>query len=184
MIRRWLLNRRYRRAARNDYWANDRYGREAHAFLAAATDPFDRAMALRDLAVADQAMGMNHDEAFGPASSNEDGTGPTMADAHLWSARLCRALATVEQAVATGDIREMADERIEQVAGGMLDQMASHQDLGRRMALLQDLYEAVVDLVGAQAAEVVACLPSPGMTGWMTVDAKLAWAYDVTGGAR
>lgn len=155
---------RARRAAVAKYWALDRKLEWLHSELGKTEAAVDRAHLLWNLSRVQLDQADVHDAAFGPDLLKRDAAG-TMAQSLHWSAMLYRLLAGVDDAAAYAHLgrRERLSAILGEESDGILDRMAATPDLGDRMALLDDLYEAVVGKVGGQAAELVACLPYPEM---------------------
>jgi len=150
---------RARRDARAEYWRLDgRLGR-LHRQLGDAAEPEVRADLLTDLWQVQAAQARVHDAAWGVDKLRKDAAGDMARSQHL-SALLYGLLGDIESAVANpGRGRKWGE--LGGPASVPLDRMAATPDLGERMALLPDLYDAVVDQVGVQSAEVVRCLPYP-----------------------
>jgi len=101
-----------------------------------------------------------HDAGWDSEELDEDGK--THRETLLHRAWLAGLLADVEKAVAYPRLgRRNLIASINQRADEVLSAMAAEPDLCRRMAHLDDLYEAVVDQVGGQAAEMAARWPWP-----------------------
>jgi hypothetical protein len=172
---------RARRAARAEYWALEARLGNAHRRLATTVDATGRARLLWTLSQVQLDQANVHDAAFGPdlfepeceeefaldaVGLYERDAAGSMAQSMRWSATLYRLLAGVEEAVVYTRLgrRERMSAVLGQASDEVLDRMATTPDLGARMTLLDDLYEAVVDKVGGQAAETIACLPYPKRT--------------------
>ncbi|MEU7802714.1 hypothetical protein AB0B10_25980 [Micromonospora arborensis] len=121
----------------------------------------DRPAWLGRLAQHLQTMSEVHREAFGPQPIPEEG-GRDLADSHALSALLVQLIADAEYAATWRTPRRVTITELEQHAGSVLDRMAATRSPAQRGQLLDELYEAVVDVVGGQAAEQVHCLPAPG----------------------
>lgn len=165
-LRDLLPRRTAQSAAERAYWAADDAAHEAHASLGRAVDPLQRARLLRALAGYELDMAHQFHAAFGvDLAPGESGH---MATSLGRSAHLLMLLHHVEYAVSIQRGRYADGSRLDHAAEMVLDEMAATPDLVDRMRLLERLYDVVLPLVGGQAAETVACLPTPGMRGWET----------------
>lgn len=158
-----IFDKMARNATLADY--NCRIGRVWDR-LAESTDGHDRAKLLMDAASLEREIS----EAYRAGGSEPlpDEPGRDMAGSAAMTAQLLDALADVEF-VAAGSLtrRHATGTAFEAAGGAVLDRMAATTDLTARAELLEELYDAVVDVVGDQAAEVLYGLPyAPGMTGW------------------
>lgn len=160
-IRRRLAGIIDRSQARSAYYAGDRTAGRLLDQLTTLDDPKLRARVLWELAEVETAMARTHRAGFGPDPIEHEG-GRDLADSIASSALLYRLIADVEKAAAHGERRRYTETELEPHAGPVLDRMAGTADAEARGALLDDLYDAVVDVVGGQAAEAVHCLPAPG----------------------
>ncbi|XTZ13838.1 hypothetical protein ACQSSU_20290 [Micromonospora echinospora] len=106
-------------------------------------------------------MAYTHHEVFGDDPIPTE-PGRDHADSIGASALLMQLLADVEYAATWRTERLARDSVLEPYAGRVLNEMASNPDPEMRAALLDDLYDAVVDHIGEQAAEIIASLPAPG----------------------
>jgi hypothetical protein len=175
---RLVAKTRARRAARATYWALDRDAHRLHRQIADAADPAIRAILLAKIAAVELRMADLHDDVFGPDLFEPDNVedealdalglyvrdpAGSLAQSMRLSAMMYRLLGDVEQAVAYPHMgrRQPSSALVGVAADVILDRMAVTPDLGDRMAFLDDLYESVVDKVGGQAAETIACLPYP-----------------------
>jgi hypothetical protein len=129
-------------------------------------DPVERARLLDAVAEVDQQVADIHMEVFGPDPIESEG-GWDLAESHAHSARLLRVLADVERATDSTLRRKLTASWLEPCASPVLGRMACRVEIDSRAQLLGAFYEAVVDHVGGQAAETLACLPyAPGRSGW------------------
>jgi hypothetical protein len=175
------------------YWQLDEGLRAAHIALAEAGAARERAWLLGKLAEYELASARAHPHLFGPDPLEDEG-GRDLSESMGWSATLYRLLADVERVVAVNyvhigqygdgepmysrigrEVRREVGTLLEAEAGPILNRMSHTPDLAERVKLLEDLADAVADLVGAQALETLWCLPSPGYSGWLTVAEKDAW---------
>ena len=147
--------------AQEAYFNADRQAGRIYAQLSKPMPAADRADLLFGLYVALDDAARVHRDAFGPAPIPHEG-GRDLADSQASGALLIALLADVEHAVAFVEPRQLTDSVLEESAGWVLDWMVQKPDPVSRARLLDELYEAVVDVVGGQAAEVVGRLPAPG----------------------
>lgn len=150
-----------KRDARRGYREADRLACRAQVELSRDIPAVDRLALLRELAYQLQAMSKLRREVFGPTPLDDEG-GRDLADSLASSALLVRLVADAEQAAVSSMPRIFVNTELEPYAGPVLARMATTPDPLARGELLDDLYDAVVDIVGEQAAETIACLPAPG----------------------
>ncbi len=173
-LRRLASKRRARFGAREKYWESDREVGHVYQLLAKETAGLDRDRLLRFAACHTIDMSRNHFAGFGPAPiAHEGGRDLTVSLAHR--SHLYRLLAQVEYAAATRRRRWQDGTSLDHAAEAVLNRMAKEEDLPARMRLLEELYNVVEPIVGGQAAESLACLPSPGMTGWRECSVIHIW---------
>jgi len=147
---------RARRRARADYFAADKRIAGYYTGLAGDHDPDGRFQLLTRCATAAAQQRRLH------TAAGFDRRDPEQAQVHAWESVLYRLLADVEYAVAyPGHGRRYTTTSLERVAGDVLGRMAAEPDLATRVAMYGALYAAVLPVVGGQAAEALACLPSP-----------------------
>jgi hypothetical protein len=126
-------------------------------------DAAERADIFRHLAATARTMANAYPEAFGPDPNPDEG-GRDLSESFRLSGVLYELLTDVEFAVAAGGPRTWTETELESVAGETLDAMTRIPNVVERTAAARDvLYLNVVDTVGGQAAEVLACLPVPGV---------------------
>lgn len=175
--------------AADEYFETEKPIRKLWRQLGREQDPRRRARIITEGAAIEDKMAVLHRKAFGPdPQSDEDGR--DVADSLAYSARVLRLMASVENGVADGGRRRPTDDALlESVAGSVCDQMtraiaaaieAGNPDAANRDVQHGRLCQAVVDTVGGQAAEGVACLPSPRKAGLLTRWSRLSagHAYD------
>ncbi|MEV4212650.1 hypothetical protein [Micromonospora sp. NPDC049662] len=141
-----------------------RLDRSAYGILVKLTRPqrpSERVHLLTELAADLRAMSVVHQRAFA-AAPIPDEDGRDLAESHLHAALLVALVADAEHAAALGQRRQLVESELEGCAGPVLDRMASQPDPTARGPMLDDLYAAVVDHVGSQAAKAIATLPAPG----------------------
>lgn len=156
------------RDAEAAYWSADEVARTAHMDLAHTTDPHRRAKLLRTLAELEIEMARQHRTAFGNDWLDDDRIDMSASLAH--SSHIYGLLRHVEYAVSVNRPRFRVSSGLDQAAVDVLDEMAATSDLTARMRLLKGFYDIALPFVRAQAGETIACLPSPGMIGWLTLD--------------
>lgn len=154
--------RRY--AARSRYWRANRHASVLYQWLADTNEPAKRSALLALASAMEADMARQQPVAYGNGPA---GDGHDEAVSLASRAALLDALASVYAAVAGNNTsRPAARDDIERAAGPVLDRMVARRDPDAIRGLLADLYCAIVPVVGVQAADVVAYLPSPGHRGW------------------
>jgi hypothetical protein len=150
-----------RSADQAGYYALDKRAGKLSARLAREDDPATRAALLDELAVCEQDMADLHMEAFGPDPIGHEG-GRDLSESLASSARLIRLLAGAEHELAgtpalTKFFEDFADDwTVTQAA--ITEKLCDERDRDKRADLIDQLYDAVVDEVGGQAAEVLVSL--------------------------
>lgn len=168
-----------RRTARAAYWAADAEIRRPLDGLAVASEAAERARLLERCAQLEQQMADTYTAAYGPDPIEwEDGR--DLAESMRHSAQLYRLLAAVEEHVGWGVELPRAEvvyqaPTLGAIAWPVLERIAAEPVLAARTVLLEELYEAVEPVVGGQAAEAIACLPSPGYIGWDSLRERGDW---------
>jgi hypothetical protein len=152
-------------ASGRTYVGTEKAIRRTRRMLATADNRGERAAFLRQLAMYENDLAQLHTATFGPDPNQEENR-RDYAESIASSAALLHALAGAESATADWPPRKPARGDIEHAAGTILNQMAGSPDLAARRALLKDLHDTVVPVVGALAAGTLASLPSPGHLGW------------------
>ncbi|MBC9000545.1 hypothetical protein [Micromonospora aurantiaca (nom. illeg.)] len=146
---------------RQAHAALDRQAYRTYAELNHPMSGLVRAGLLSQLAALHEQMGRLRPEAFGPSPIADEG-GRDMAEADLHAATLLDLLADVEYAATINGPRTITDTWLEAHAGPVLTRMAATRDPVARGRMLDNLYDAVVDVVGPHAAEVINAVPMPG----------------------
>lgn len=170
-VTRW----RARWAARAQYRAaDDAIGRLLDHQLPVTADPRQRSALLTRCAGWQEAMANAYATECDPDGRGQPGQPDRLTPAEADMVASLRAgaalfglLAAVERAAAgTGrlTVHPMLLPLLD--AEPILAAMAGQPSLAGRAELLRPLYEAVLPVVGDHAAEVIACLPSPGFRGW------------------
>jgi hypothetical protein len=140
-------------ATEADYHKHEEACEAAFTALSAERDPLKRAELLDVLATNDDHQARLHPVLVGP-DPNPRENGRDHAETLASSAVLLRALAATERALATGKPRVPAtDERIEEVAKHLLDDLAISPNPAKRAWLCYALSDAVEPVVGGQAVE-------------------------------
>lgn len=171
----FIRRRRVRSAARESYFTTEKNLSRCSNQLAETTDPRQRATILYRMAGLELTQADRHRTAFGDQPIKTEG-GRDMAESLLYASMLYRTLGDVEHVVASGSgSRNCRFPRFGEDANDTLDRMCVTPDLPLRMALLEDLYDAVYQHLGGQAAEVLWTLPAPGFSGWLTSRDKQLW---------
>lgn len=143
-----------------EYFAVEKPASKLQRRLSRTWLPAERADACQQLADIERRLADMHPIAFGPDPIPDEG-GRDLAEAHLSSARLLRLVAEAELARASARPRRWTGPAELETAGApALNRIADPGDSDRRGAL-DELYDAVVDEVGGQAAETIACLGVP-----------------------
>jgi hypothetical protein len=152
-------------AARDRYFDLEREYRRPQWVLAVSSLPGDRADALRLMFELQQEQADLHRTAFGPDPIPwEDGR--DLADSHALSAHLLYLAWQAEVALVDhvetdwARLGKVEFAAVSAAAAPVLARLYRDRPVDR-LARYEDLWQAVVDLVGGQAAEVVACLPAP-----------------------
>lgn len=145
-----------------------------------------RAVLIGQLADVQRQMADVYPAAFGPDPIPDEG-GRDMAESERLAGVLLALVADAEYAAVSGGQRMITYSELERHAGPVLDRIAATGDPEERGRMLDDLYDAVVDVVGGQAAETIACLPAPGrnvpVTLWDHLDTLMpTWALEVLWG--
>ncbi|MEU7802720.1 hypothetical protein AB0B10_26010 [Micromonospora arborensis] len=147
--------------ARDRYRQVDRLACRALVELSRDLSEQRRVTCLRELAHHLGCIASLRREAFGPEPLDERGA-VDMAESLALSALLVLLVADAENAVTSATARSLTSTELEAHAGPVLERMAGTRDPEERGELLDDLYDAVVDVVGEQAADSIAGLPAPG----------------------
>jgi hypothetical protein len=155
--------------ARRRYFALDARCETWHDALGKTglDQPERRSELLEKLADDTLVMSELHTPAFGPDPIEWE-NGRDLADSWHNSSTLYWLLSLVENCVADPAAppprwgTNSTIPGLAAAAGPILDRMIAEPH--NRIALLDDLYDAVHDIVGGQAAETIACLPAPGRT--------------------
>ncbi|MEU3455665.1 hypothetical protein ABZ671_18990 [Micromonospora sp. NPDC006766] len=149
------------KAARKAYFDLDRHAYRIRVELTRPMSGITRAGFIGQLASLEAQQARLHLDAFGPDPiPGEDGR--DMAESLRLSALLLDLIADTEYAVAVSGPRVLTTTELEPHAGPILNRMLNIPNPVKRGQLLDELYDAVVDVVGGQAAETIACLPAPG----------------------
>jgi hypothetical protein len=168
-IRAGMAHQRDRAEARDQYFAGDKAMRGIWKRLQRETDPAKRADAFYEAADILSGMAARHRTAFGPQPNPHEG-GRDHAESVSHSANLMFVLGLVEGAVAdpTTDLDgELTDGLLAlsldtPAVREVLHRMAATADLRERATIAENaLYDAVVPIVGGQAAETIASVPAP-----------------------
>lgn len=134
--------------------------------LATSADPRTRAGALEVRANTMRRMAELYPVAFGP-DPNPDEDGRDLAESHALAAHLLYLLWELERPCdrKEPDWAQLGEERFAAASAAAAPVLTRMYDEPHRLCeLLDDLYEAVVDVVGGQAAETIACLGYPERT--------------------
>ncbi|MEU7802715.1 hypothetical protein AB0B10_25985 [Micromonospora arborensis] len=159
-------------AAREAYFNADRHAQRVRAELTRPMSGIARAGLIGQRASLEEQMARHYPAAFSPDTIPcEDDR--DMAESRQLAAVLLHLVADAEYAASVGGPRLLTSSELEPYAGPVLDRMASTRDPEERGQLLTDLYDAVVDVVGGQAAEAIACLPAPGHEQLVTLGQRL-----------
>ena len=158
-IRTWYQQRRDALRAEAAYFALDRQMGSLYRQLRQVGDHFTRYHLLARAGRAQLDMAALLPAAFGP-DPLPDEPGRDLADALASSGHLLAMVADAENAIAVADTRRRygVGAELEAAAGPILDRAIAAGIIGR--AVLDELYDAVEPLVGPQAAETIACLPT------------------------
>ena len=163
--------------AQREYFRLDARASDLLDDLTRTGDPDDRTRILTRLAHVCAAMADVHDDAFGRHDMPDDAAGD-LAQSDRFSSTVYSLLADVEAAVAYPEsARNYTDSSLGQVAGPVLDRMVAQPDAVARAEMARtELCDALVDVIGGQAAEALATLPSPGhATRTLPQIARAAW---------
>jgi len=162
-------------AAQTEYRQLDRAIHRPLDELAVTGDPQRRAELLADCAQITLRMAEVYPTAFG-LDPLPDEPGRDLADSMRYSGRLYGLLAQVEESVARGrSTLPSGTSPLVTAARPVLERMATEPALVVRASMLAELYDVVEPVVGGQAAELLACLPSPGWLGWETLRERGDW---------
>lgn len=158
-IRAHRAHRREQRQAARDLWTLDRSAIPILERLAVTANHRDRADLIRQLAEVEYRSGDLWAVAYGPdPEPDEDGRDPVTV--YRDGARLLLMVADTETAIGWRRERDHGDSPLEQAAAPVLDQAVAAGTI--TLDTLSALADAVVDLVGPQAARVLAYLPVLG----------------------
>lgn len=145
------------RTQRKYFRRGSQFGKLFHQ-LADTADPKSRAEILLHASALAQECARLHWQAFGP-DPNPDEDGRDLSTSLAYESTLLNMLAQAEATRADGITRDPDEDALGAAAAPALEQLANPAN--DRAAELERLYADVEPIVGGQAAEIIACLPTP-----------------------